>query len=250
METQSNNVLEVRGLSKQYKKGVYASQDVTFEVRKGEIFALIGPNGAGKTTTIRMIATLLKATEGDAVVAGHSILTEPEKVRQNITYLPDEAGAYKTMTGRGYLEFMAGIYADNKAQAAEFVKTGCEICELGDRLDDKIGSYSRGMIRKLLLARAIMSKPALAIFDEPTSGLDIINALEIRRMIKDLAAQGMSFLLSSHNMLEIEYVSDRVGIIAKGHLLEVGTPAELKEKYNTQNLEEVFEKVVMSNEVC
>ncbi|MGN0622913.1 MAG: ABC transporter ATP-binding protein [Oscillospiraceae bacterium] len=249
MSTETQNVLEVRGLSKQYKKGVYASHDVSFDVHKGEIFALIGPNGAGKTTTIRMIATLLKATEGDAVVAGHSILTEPQQVRENITYLPDEAGAYKTMTGRKYLEFMAGIYAKDKATADEYVKNGSEICELGDRLNDKIGSYSRGMIRKLLLARAIMSKPALAIFDEPTSGLDIINALEIRRMIKNLAAQGMSFLLSSHNMLEIEYVSDRVGIIAKGRLLEVGTPAELIEKYKAQNLEEVFERVVTENEI-
>ncbi len=244
-----NTVLEVKGLSKQYKKGVYASQNVCFNVNKGEIFALIGPNGAGKTTTIRMIATLLKATEGDAVVAGHSILTEPDKVRENITYLPDEAGAYKNMTGRNYLKFMASIYAKDKASAEEYVKRGCEICELGERLEDKIGSYSRGMIRKLLLARAIMSKPALAIFDEPTSGLDIINALEIRRMIKDLAADGMSFLLSSHNMLEIEYVSDRVGIIAKGHLLEIGTPADLKEKYKTANLEEVFERVVTDNEI-
>lgn len=249
MNSEIQNVLEVKGLSKQYKKGVYASQNVSFNVRKGEIFALIGPNGAGKTTTIRMISTLLKATEGDAVVAGHSILTEPEKVRENITYLPDEAGAYKIMTGRQYLKFMASIYAKDKAQAAEFVETGCEICELGDRLDDKISSYSRGMARKLLLARAIMPRPALAIFDEPTSGLDIINALEIRRMIKNLASQGMSFLLSSHNMLEIEYVSDRVGIIAKGHLLEVGTPAELKEKYGTANLEEVFERVVSDNEI-
>lgn len=249
MSTETQNVLEVRGLSKQYKKGVYASHDVSFDVHKGEIFALIGPNGAGKTTTIRMIATLLKATEGDAVVAGHSILTEPQQVRENITYLPDEAGAYKTMTGRKYLEFMAGIYAKDKATADEYVKNGCEICELGDRLNDKIGSYSRGMTRKLLLARAIMSKPALAIFDEPTSGLDIINALEIRRMIKNLAAQGMSFLLSSHNMLEIEYVSDRVGIIAKGRLLEIGTPAELIEKYKAQNLEEVFERVVTENEI-
>ncbi|MBR1393588.1 MAG: ABC transporter ATP-binding protein [Ruminococcus sp.] len=244
MENETKKVLEVRGLSKQYKKGVYASQNVTFDVHEGEIFALIGPNGAGKTTTIRMISTLLKATEGDAVVDGHSILTEPEKVRRAITYLPDEAGAYKTMTGTGYLEFMAGIYAETKEQAAEFVKRGSEISELGDRLKDKIGSYSRGMIRKLLLARAMMPKPSLAILDEPTSGLDIINALDIRRMIKQLASQGMSFLLSSHNMLEIEYVSDRVGIIAKGHLLEVGTPAELKEKYGTRNLEEVFEKVV------
>lgn len=245
----TGNVLEVRGLSKQYKKGIYASQDVSFEVARGEIFALIGPNGAGKTTTIRMISTLLKATEGDAIVDGHSILTEPEQVRKCITYLPDEAGAYKTMTGVGYLRFMANIYADTNEEAEEYVKLGAEICELGDRLNDKIGTYSRGMARKLLLARAIMSRPSLAILDEPTSGLDIINALEIRRMIRKLAGQGMSFLLSSHNMLEIEYVSDRVGIIAKGHLLETGTPAELKEKYQTANLEEVFERVVNSREI-
>ena len=247
----SNNekVLEVRGLSKQYKKGVYASEKVSFDVHKGEIFALIGPNGAGKTTTIRMIATLLQATEGDAIVSGHSILTEPEKVRKCITYLPDEAGAYKNMKGIDYLKFMAELYADNKAQAEEFVQRGRDICELGDRLNDKIQSYSRGMQRKLLLARAIMSKPDLAILDEPTSGLDIINALEIRRMIKSLASEGMSFLLSSHNMLEIEYVSDRVGIIAKGHLLETGTPAELIEKYNAENLEDVFELVVMNKDI-
>lgn len=245
----TEKVLEVKGLSKQYKKGVYASKNVTFDVHKGEIFALIGPNGAGKTTTIRMIATLLQATEGDAVVSGHSILKEPEKVRKCITYLPDEAGAYKTMKGIDYLRFMAELYADNKAQADEYVSRGQEICELGDRLNDKIQSYSRGMQRKLLLARAIMSKPDLAILDEPTSGLDIINALEIRRMIKKLAAEGMSFLLSSHNMLEIEYVSDRVGIIAKGHLLETGTSEELINKYNADNLEDVFELVVLKKDI-
>ena len=237
-------VLDVKELSKQYKKGVYASEKVSFQVHKGEIFALIGPNGAGKTTTIRMISTLLKATEGDATVDGHSILTEPEKVRQAITYLPDEAGAYKTMRGIEYLRFMASIYAKQKSDIEEFVKRGADICELGDRLNDKISNYSRGMQRRLLLARAIMSKPSLAILDEPTSGLDIINALEIRRIIKKLAADGMSFLLSSHNMLEIEYVSDRVGIISKGHLLEVGHAQELVAKYGVKNLEEVFEKVV------
>jgi len=242
-------VLEVKGLSKMYKKGVYASEKVSFDIKKGEIFALIGPNGAGKTTTIRMISTLLSATEGDAVVEGHSILTEPAKVRENITYLPDEAGAYKTMTGRGYLEFMANIYAKNPQDAKEYVERAVEMSDLGVRIDDKIGSYSRGMSRKLLLSRAVMSRPALAILDEPTSGLDILNAIEIRRMIKDLAAEGMSFLLSSHNMLEIEFVSDRVGIIAKGHLLEVGTPSELKVKYNAKNLEEVFEAVVKKGSV-
>lgn len=243
-------VLEVKELSKQYKKGVYAANKVSFDIEEGEIFALIGPNGAGKTTTIRMISTLLQATEGDAVVAGHSILTDPKGVRECITYLPDEAGAYKTMTGKQYLEFMAGIFASDKNTAKQYVQNATEMCGLGDRLSDKIGSYSRGMIRKLLLSRAVMSRPKLAILDEPTSGLDIINALEIRRMIKELAAKyGMSFLLSSHNMLEIEFVSDRVGIIAKGRLLELGRPNELKIKHNVGNLEEVFERVVKSNEI-
>ena len=242
-------VLQVEHLSKQYKKGVYASRDVTFDVKKGEIFALIGPNGAGKTTTIRMIATLLKPTEGDAKVGGKSILTDPAEVRKGLTYLPDEAGAYKNMKGRDYLRFMAEMYAESKKQADEFVADAVEICGLGDRLNDKIGSYSRGMTRKLLLARTIMPRPLVAILDEPTSGLDIINALDIRRKIKELAADGMSFLLSSHNMLEIEYVSDRVGIIARGHLLELGKPQELIEKYHADNLEDVFELVVMKKDV-
>lgn len=243
------SVLSVQHLSKMYKKGVYASRDVSFEVKEGEIFALIGPNGAGKTTTIRMIATLLKPTEGDAVVGGCSIKTDPSGVRQNLTYLPDEAGAYKNMKGRQYLQFMAEMYAESKAQAAEFVAAAEKICDLGDRLDDKIETYSRGMTRKLLLARTIMPRPKIAILDEPTSGLDIINALEIRRKIRELASEGMSFLLSSHNMLEIEYVSDRVGIIAKGHLLEVGRPDELIAKYNADNLEDVFELVVMKKDI-
>ncbi|MCR5123463.1 MAG: ABC transporter ATP-binding protein [Ruminococcus sp.] len=242
-------VLQVEHLSKQYKKGVYASRDVTFDVKKGEIFALIGPNGAGKTTTIRMIATLLKPTEGDAKIGGKSILTDPAGVREGLTYLPDEAGAYKNMKGRDYLRFMAEMYAHTKQQADKFVADAEKICGLGDRLNDKIGSYSRGMTRKLLLARTIMPRPLVAILDEPTSGLDIINALEIRRKIKELASEGMSFLLSSHNMLEIEYVSDRVGIIARGHLLELGKPQELIKKYEADNLEDVFELVVMKKDV-
>jgi len=245
------NVLEVQGLSKKYpKKDVFAADGVTFDVKEGEIFALIGPNGAGKTTTIRMISTLIQPTAGDALVAGHSIIKAPDKVRQNITYLPDEAGAYKTMSGNDYLNFMAGLFSANKAEIEKYVKRAAAICGLGDRLKEKIGGYSRGMIRKLLLARAVMTEPKLAILDEATSGLDVINALEIRKMIKQLAKeQGMSFLLSSHNMLEIEYVSDRVGIITKGKLMVTGGVNELKERYQAENLEEVFERVVNDNEV-
>lgn len=239
------NVLEVTNLTKEYKKGVRAADNVSFSIAEGEIFALIGPNGAGKTTTIRMIATLLSPTSGDAVIAGNSVAKEPDKVRECITYLPDEAGAYKTMTGIKYLEFMAGLFAKNKEEADMFVNRAANMCGLGPRLDEKIGGYSRGMIRKLLLSRAVMTRPKLAIMDEATSGLDVINALDIRRTIKRLAAEeGMSFLLSSHNMLEIEYISDRVGIITQGRLLVTGTIDELKSQFECRNLEEVFEKVV------
>ncbi len=242
-------VLEVKGLSKQYDK-VLAADKVSFDIEEGEIFALIGSNGAGKTTTIRMISTLLIPTEGDAVIAGHSAVKEPEKVRECITYLPDEAGAYKVMTGIKYLRFMASLFTSDIDKINEYVERAKSMCGLGDRLNEKIGTYSRGMTRKLLLSRAVMTKPKLAILDEPTSGLDVLNALEIRKMIKKLAAEEKtSFLLSSHNMLEIEFVSDRVGIISKGHLLVTGTPADLKARYNAPNLEEVFERVVNNNEI-
>lgn len=243
------NILEVKELSKQYTK-VLAADKVSFEIGEGEIFALIGPNGAGKTTTIRMISTLLTPTAGDAFVAGYSVVKQPAKVRECITYLPDEAGAYKTMTGIKYLRFMAGLFVSDLDRLNQCVDRAKEICGLGERLNDKIGSYSRGMIRKLLLARAVMTKPKLAILDEPTSGLDVLNAIEIRKIIKKLAREEhISFLLSSHNMLEIEFVSDRVGIISKGHLMVTGRTDELKERYNAANLEEVFERVVIENEV-
>ena len=230
-------VLEVKELTKQYTK-VLAVDKVSFTIGKGEIFALIGPNGAGKTSTIRMISTLLTPTAGDAIVGGHSIIKEPEKVRESITYLPDEAGAYKNMTGLKYLRFMAGLFTSDLDTLNEYVERAKKICALGDRLEDKIGSY------------AVMTKPKLAILDEPTSGLDVLNAIEIRKMIKQLAAEeGMSFLLSSHNMLEIEFVSDRVGIITGGHLMVTGNGKELKERYNAANLEEVFERVVNEHEI-
>lgn len=243
-------ILRVENLTKEYKKGVVAVNSVNFSVNEGEIFALIGPNGAGKTSTIRMISTLITPTDGDAFVDGHSIIKEPDKVRQAITYLPDEAGAYKTMTGMDYLYFMAGLFSSDKDEIDTFVNRGVNMCGLGDRLEEKIGGYSRGMIRKLLLSRAVMTRPRLAILDEATSGLDVINALDIRKTIRKLSAEdGMSFLLSSHNMLEIEYVSDRVGIMAHGKIMAVGTIDELKQRYEAANLEEVFERVVTSDEV-
>lgn len=233
-------IVQVKNLEKSYGK-VEAVKGISFEVQKGEIFALIGPNGAGKSTTLRMLATLLKPTGGEGTVDGHSITKNPDAVRRVISYLPEEAGAYKNLTGKAYLDFMASLFTQDKTQRSAMLKRAEEICKLGDRLKDKASTYSKGMTRKLLLARTVMSEPTLAILDEPTSGLDINNALMIRQTIRKLVKdEGMTVLLSSHNMLEIEYLSDRVGIIAEGKLLLTGTPTELKQKYQAQNLEEVF----------
>jgi ABC-2 type transport system ATP-binding protein len=235
-------ILSVKDIRKSYGK-FEAVKGVSFEVNRNEIFALIGPNGAGKTTTLRMIATILQPTSGTATIDNLDIVKNAGEVRNAISYLPEESGAYKNMTGESYLKFMAEIFSGSKNEQNKFLETAREITGLGDRLKDKIASYSKGMTRKLLLARALMTHPKLAILDEPTSGLDVINALDVRKTIKSFAQTGMAVLLSSHNMLEIEYLSDRVGIIDKGIIHDIGTPSELKEKYRANNLEEVFAEV-------
>jgi ABC-2 type transport system ATP-binding protein len=234
------NVLEVKGLKKKYGSHE-AVKGIDFSIGKGEVFSLIGPNGAGKTTTLRMITTLLSITEGDAFINGLSVKSDGDKVRKRITYLPDEAGAYKNMKGISYLKFMADLCTDTAAEAKAAVDFAVFICGLGDRLSDKVGAYSKGMIRKLLISRAVMSKPDLAVLDEPTSGLDLINGMEIRKLVKKLSDEDkMSFLISGHNMMEIEYISNNVAIIDKGIIYAAGSPAKLKSEYNAQNLEEVF----------
>lgn len=233
------NVLTVRGLKKSYGQKT-ALVGIDFDVRAGEVFALIGPNGAGKTTALRIVATLLTATSGEITFLDRDHRKEPDFVREKISYLPDEAGAYRDMKGLDYLRFMANFYAQSPEQEKEFVDRAVAIAELGDRLATKVGTYSKGMTRKLLLARALMTKPVLAILDEPTSGLDVINALEVREIVRRYVKEGTSVLLSSHNMLEIEFMSDQVALIDQGRILDAGSPAELKAKHDARNLEEVF----------
>ena len=224
-------VLEVKELSKQYTK-VLAADKVSFDIEKGEIFALIGPNGAGKTTTIRMISTLLKPTSGDAIVAGHSVIKDAAKVRECITYLPDEAGAYKNMTGKSYLRFMAGLFSTDIDTINRYVERAERICGLGDRLKDKIGTYSRGMIRKLLLARAVMTEPKLAILDEPTSGLDPVARDELLDILSEyISDDSRSVLFSTHITSDVERIADYITVLHGGKVWFTGTKDELHEKY-------------------
>jgi ABC-2 type transport system ATP-binding protein len=232
-------VLQVEGLKK-FFGSLEALKGIDFEVHEREIFALIGPNGAGKTTALRVVSTLLAPSDGKVTFLGYDVRKNPEKIRERISYLPEEAGAYRNLKGTKYLRFMANFYASTGEETEEFLKRAEGIADLGNRLDEKVGTYSKGMVRKLLLARALMTRPALAILDEPTSGLDVINSLEVREIIKKYAREGISVLLSSHNMLEIEFLSDRVAMIDKGRILDSGTPQELKDKYQATNLEVVF----------
>jgi ABC-2 type transport system ATP-binding protein len=234
--------IEATRLVKHYGR-IEALKGITFTVKEGEIFGLIGPNGAGKTTALRVVSTLLEITSGSVKVFGYDVKKDPEEVREKISYLPEEAGAYKNLSGKEYLNFMAQFYANGK-NVQEMVETGVAISGLEERITDKVNTYSKGMTRKLLVARALMMEPPLAILDEPTSGLDVINSQEIRKIIKGFARKGSTVLLSSHNMLEVEYLSDRVALIGEGLILDSGTPAELKEKYSAENLEEVFLEAV------
>ena len=242
MPSPASPTLRVRGLTKHYGE-LRAVRGIDFDVADGEIFALIGPNGAGKTTTLRMVATILRPTSGEITMGVIDAVKNPAAMRQQISYLPEEAGAYKNLKAIDYLKFVADVFFEDRERAAQAVQVGREVSGLGDRLGDKLGSYSKGMTRKLLLARTVMTEPTLAILDEPTSGLDVINAIELRERIKEMAAGGMSVLLSSHNMLEIEFLSDRVAMIAGGRIHATGTPAELKTLYAADNLEQVFAQV-------
>ena len=232
--------VEVIDLVKFYGK-VKALDGLSFNVSEGEIFGLVGPNGAGKTTTLRIIATLLKPSSGIVRVFGHDVVEEADEVRKLISYLPEEAGAYRFLTGREYLEFMAKIYH----MPSSVVEEGIKISGLGAAIDRQVRTYSKGMKRRLLVARTLMVKPKLAILDEPTSGLDVAHALYVRNTIRKYAKEyGVTVFLSSHNMLEVEYLCDRVALINKGRIVDMGATKELLEKYGVKNLEEVFIKAI------
>jgi ABC-2 type transport system ATP-binding protein len=229
----------VQGLTKIYNE-IQALRGANFTVDVGETFGLIGPNGAGKTTTLRIVSTLLKPTSGTVQIHGIDISKKPEEVRKIISYLPEEAGAYKNLSGREYLTFMAQFHAKDHKTLRDMVSSGISVAGLGERIDSYIKEYSKGMKRRLLVARALMNSPRVAILDEPTSGLDINHAYYVRNIIKEYAKKGTTVLLSSHNMLEVEHVCDRVALINKGKVIEIDAPRTLIEKYNVKNLEEVF----------
>jgi ABC-2 type transport system ATP-binding protein len=239
-----NIAVEAKDLVKVFGS-VKALDGLSFKIEKGEIFGLIGLNGAGKTTTLRITSTLLLPTSGTITVFGRDVVAEASEVRSLISYLPEEAGAYKNLSGDEYLRFMASFRAKDKNQLRELVDAASEISGLGERLRDRVKGYSKGMKRRLLVARALMTKPKLAVLDEPTSGLDVLHSVHVRGIIQRYVKEHeVTVLLSSHNMLEVEFLCERVALINKGRIVATGSPTELKTKYNAVNLEDVFGEVV------
>lgn len=224
---------------------IRALDGLSFSLKPGEIYGLIGPNGAGKTTSLRIVSTLILPTSGFVKVYGHDVVAEASEVRRLITYLPEEAGAYKNLSGNEYLRFMAKFSSEGNEDLEGMVKSAEEISGLGERLRDRVKTYSKGMKRRLLVARALMTKPKLAVLDEPTSGLDILHSVHVREIIKQyVKGYGAAVLLSSHNMLEVEYLCERVALINRGKIVAEGTPEDLKTRNKVENLEEAFAKVV------
>jgi len=236
--------VEVRDLVKVYPGGVRGVDGLSFKVFAGEIYGLVGPNGSGKTTTLRIIATLLKPSGGYVRVLGLDPVTEAVKVRELIAYLPEEAGAYRDLTGLDFIRFfLRARFSGRKLEEA--VEEATRIADLGPDIRRPVRGYSKGMKRLLALSVVLASRPKLFILDEPTSGLDVERSLRIRNLIREYARSfGATVLLSSHNMLEVEYLCDRVGIIYRGRLVAEGVPEELRARYSARNLEEVFVRAV------
>jgi ABC-2 type transport system ATP-binding protein len=236
--------VDAKSLVKQFGN-IRALDDLTFNIKEGEIYGLIGPNGAGKTTTLRIICTLLLPTSGSIRIFDLDPVTQANEVRKVISYLPEEAGAYPNLSGSEYLEFMAKFNTKNQNELRETIEEASKISGLGERLKDKAKTYSKGMKRRLLVARALMTRPKLAVLDEPASGLDVLHAYHVREIIKTYVKHhDVTVLLSSHNMLEVEYLCDRVALLNKGKIVVEGQPQQLKKEYKSENLEEVFAKVV------
>ncbi|BBG25243.1 Trehalose/maltose import ATP-binding protein MalK [Sulfuracidifex tepidarius] len=244
---ESETVVDVTDLKKRFGQK-YVLKKVSFKVFSGEVFGIVGPNGAGKTTTLRILAGIIRSFEGKVELSG----TTPEKAREKglIAYMPEDTFPYDRLTGIENLRFYAELYAKgDKRKVEEYVETAIKIADLGDRIEDRASEYSRGMKRRLIIARTLMTSPRLAILDEPTSALDVESAINVRHKITDIAREkGVTVLLSSHNMLEVEYLCNRVVMIEGGKTFLEGTPKELVSKMGVQNLEEAFIKMTKMNE--
>jgi sodium transport system ATP-binding protein len=237
-------MIQVEHLVKAFKdlrRGqVLAVDHISFEARAGEIFGLLGPNGAGKTTAMRILCTVLKPTAGVARVAGYDVVAEATQVRQNIGFVSANTAIYDRMSAWELVEYFGRLYGMEKEwlrARMEEVFSALKMNDFRDRLGAKM---STGMRQKVSVARAIIHDPPVLVFDEPTAGLDVLVARAVLENIERLRALGKCIVFSTHIMREVERLCDRVAIINCGRILACGTLPELRERYEQDDLEELF----------
>ena len=222
------NYIEVKELSKSYSD-IEALKNLSMEIESGTLFGILGPNGAGKSTLIKILATLIEPDSGEVLINNIN-LKNSRKIRELIGYVAQEIALDKILTGRELLDFQSDLYHINKNKKIERIKKLVDQLEMNDWIDRKCGTYSGGMKRRIDLAAGLLHLPQLLILDEPTVGLDIESRNIIWQLLKDLRNDGMTIILSSHYLDEIDKLADRLVIIDDGRVIAQGTPAELKNK--------------------
>jgi len=215
-------MIEIQNFSKSYGDFV-AVENLNLKIGAGEMFGFIGPNGAGKSTTIRFLATLLRATSGEATVNGSSVTSDPIGVRRNIGYMPDMFGVYDGMKVWEFLDFFAVAYEIPRNQRKGVIGDVLELLDLTHKRDDYVNGLSRGMKQRLCLAKTLVHDPPVLILDEPASGLDPRARLEVKALLKELRKMGKTILISSHILTELADVCTSIGIIERGRLLLSGS---------------------------
>jgi ABC-2 type transport system ATP-binding protein len=214
-------MIQIQDLTKVYGE-LHALSNLTLDLSEGDLFGYIGPNGSGKTTTMRILATLLQPTWGEASVCGYSIYTHPKEIRRIIGYMPDFFGVYDDMKVIEYLEFFAAAYRIKGPGRKKICNEVLDLVDLGYKRDAFVTSLSRGMTQRLGLARVLLHDPKVLILDEPASGLDPRARIEIRGLLKELRKMGKTIMVSSHILPELSDVCNKVGMIEKGVLLVSG----------------------------
>jgi ABC-2 type transport system ATP-binding protein len=222
----SDAMLEIDGLVRHFDK-LRAVDNISFSVKRGQVFGFIGPNGAGKTTTMRILATLDLPQKGDVRIGGISVIDEPDKARQITGFMPDYAGVYATTTVEEYLDFFARSNGLKSAARRDAVESVIEFMGIGELRERHVEQLSKGLKQRVALGRAIIHNPQLLILDEPAANLDPRARIEFRTLIRELAADGKTILLSSHILTELSEICDAVAVIEKGKLLATGTVQEI-----------------------
>jgi sodium transport system ATP-binding protein len=241
-------MIEARGLSKHFqdkKRGqIRAVDNVSFTCQPGKIYGLLGANGAGKTTTLRLLATILEPTDGTAIVCGHDVVEQPEKVRASVGFLSSATALYPRLTAQELVEYFGRLNGLDEATLKKRVDDIFNRLDMNSFRDRRCDKLSTGMKQKTSIARTLVHDPPAMIFDEPTTGLDVMTARTIITFISDCRDRGKAIIFSTHIMSEVERLCDHIGIIHDGKLLAEGTVPELRSKYAEHNLEEIIVKVV------